>query len=80
MLSLDIYIFYSIQKKDGVANYFATYCPGLAQNTILRHIKSVFCPLFDHIVFVVDSTILSPLQMLLIQGALSEMVYFKHKV
>ncbi|KAI6176794.1 TLDc domain-containing protein [Aphelenchoides bicaudatus] len=66
-------------EKEGSAHWFSAHCPGLAQYTIIQHARNVFSPSSQQIIFASESTILTPLQMFLVQGSLSESIYFKHK-
>lgn len=55
---------------------------GLLQYTIVGTVQNALYEgdRQERVILATDSTILSPLQLILIQGALSETVYFKAKV
>ncbi|KAI6214939.1 TLDc domain-containing protein [Aphelenchoides besseyi] len=69
------------EAQNSLAHYFNANFPGLLQYTILRKVRNVMyqCHEQEQVIFETKSTIITPLQFVLLQSSLSESVYFKNK-
>ncbi|CAD5214053.1 unnamed protein product [Bursaphelenchus okinawaensis] len=61
------------------ASFIESNVPGIIQNCLMGKIRQQLCPLPENIVYASESGLLSPFQMLCVQGAMPEMVYFQNK-
>ncbi|CAD5220397.1 unnamed protein product [Bursaphelenchus xylophilus] len=65
--------------RSSPTQYIEGNSPGLVHTCLLGKLRNGVSPLPENIVFASESELLSPFQMLVLQGSLPEMVYFQNK-